>query len=81
MRDAVVEGFAATVNWTVRVPLVDVAEVMVSQLAFAAAVQAHVDPAVTVSDWLEAAPATEKDVVESTGAQGAAAPAWVIVTV
>ena len=75
LREAVVEGFAATANWTVRVPLVDVADVMFSQLAFAAAVHAQVDPAVTVKDRVEATPDTEKDVAESTGAQGAAAPA------
>jgi len=79
-RVAVVDGFAVTANWTVRVPVVDVADVMLSQLAFAAAVHAQVEPVVTVTDPVEAVPATENDVADRTGVHGVA-PACVIVTV
>ena len=66
---------------TVPEPVTDVADVIDSQLLFAAAVHTQPLPAVTVMDPVDVVAATDADVADSTGAHGAPAPACVIVTV
>ena len=62
---------AVAANCTGLVPVAGIADVIVSQLAFATAVHGQVVPAVTVTESVDAADASDAGTADSTGAQGA----------
>jgi hypothetical protein len=62
---------AVAANDTEPDPAAGPADVIVSQLAFATAVHVHVVPAVTVTEPVDAAEASDADRADSSGAQGA----------
>lgn len=62
-------------------PVTGVADVIDNQLLFAAAVHPQLVPVVTVIEPVDTVAGTDADVADSTGEHGAAAAAWVIVTV